>query len=281
MNKMRYLVLGAVLCPLLGVCPRAESGDVLNAEEDAIVKLLLTKLVADDQNFEIGWKIINDADHDVWICDSSTDWFMASDNETLVIRMRYNISNEGIIWELPSPRFRYSRLRPGEQKVNSIVLATPVEESALFKASAGNAEEAKRLALEIGYYNEDLRALILDIVDVAERLNCDVISPLESERTSELHRRFFGGLQIARSFNFQPYTYFRDSVTSGGDEIIAPYFRQALHGEQVLRLEVDNVSIPYMTHYPPLLSHEAKSTKPQQGQDANRSGKTKPAREKG
>jgi hypothetical protein len=63
---------------------------------------------------------------------------------------------------------------------------------------------------------------------------------------------------IARQFD--SVSYFRDSVTSGGDEIIAPYFRQALHGELVLRLEVDNVSIPYKSDYPPLASQAGRAT---------------------
>ncbi|MHC4367432.1 MAG: hypothetical protein ACYSW8_07415, partial [Planctomycetota bacterium] len=72
------------------------------------------------------------------------------------------------------------------------------------------------------------------------------------EDTLQLYRRFFGGVTIAQMFNVKHAGYLRDSVTSGGDEIIAPYFRQALHGEQVLRLEVDNVSIPFGRNHPPL-----------------------------
>ncbi|MHC4566479.1 MAG: hypothetical protein ACYTE3_12050, partial [Planctomycetota bacterium] len=242
-------------------------GEPPQIQEDARVKIVLAKLVVDDQNFEMGWKIINNTDHDVWICDSATDWFMDTDNETLVIRMRYNISNAGMLWEIPPfYRFRYSRLRPGEQKVKSIARAVPVTTDALFKYPLGSAEHARRVALEIGHYDEDLRALILDIVNVAERLNCDwsAISFPEPENTRQVYNRFFGGVLIARLFNVQ--TYFRDSVTSGGDEIIAPYFRQALHGEQVLRLEVDNVSIPFGTKYQPLTRQAGKGTKDLQSQ---------------
>ncbi len=283
MKKSVSLIMTLPLCVVLALCTRADSGDVLTAEEDAIVKIILTKLVVDDQKFEMGWKIINNTDHEVWICDSNVEWFMDRDNETLVIRMRYNISNAGMIWEIPFPRFRYSRLRPGEQKVDSISLGVPVTWSLLFKASLGNAEHARRVALEIGFYDEDLRALILDIVNVAERLNCDgsAISFPEPESTRQAYYRFFGGMKIAQFFNSEYYTRFRDSVTSGGDEIVAPYFRQALHGERVVRIEVDNVSIPYESKYPPLTSQGAKSTKDQQSRDTNKSNKDKPTREKG
>lgn len=229
--------------------------DPRSVTEPAEVIIELTGFDVNDINLELSWKIINNTDHDVWICDSATDWFMYKDNETLVIRMRYNISNAGMLWEIPYPRFRYSRLRPGQEKVKSITHPLPVKPDALFKASRGNAEHASRVALEIGYYDEDLRALILEIVNVRDKLGCDwsAISFAEvPHSTWEVYNRFFGGVLIAQLFNSPTVEYFRDSVMSGGDEIIAPYFRQALHGEQVLRLEVDNVSIPYKTNFPPL-----------------------------
>ncbi len=251
--------------------PPEESEDVMTPEEDTIVKVVLTKLVVDDQNFEMGWKIVNNTDHDVWICDAPTDWFMYRDNETLVIRMRYNISNAGMLWEIPYPRFWYSRLRPGQEKVKSITRAVPVKPDTLFKASHGNAEHARRVALEIGYYDEDLRALILEIVNVRERLGCDwsAISFPEPQSTVEVYNRFFGGVRIARLFDSPTVEYFRDSVMSGGDEIIAPYFRQALHGEQVLRLEVDNVSIPYESNYPPFTDQAGKGSNDIRSKKAN------------
>jgi hypothetical protein len=288
MIKSVFLVMVLALCFPLARCTGAESGNVMTAEEDAIVKLVLTKLVVDEKNFEMGWKIINNSDHDVWICDSATDWFMNRDNETLVIRMRYNISNKGVIWEIPPhPRFYYSRLHPGEQKVKSITLPLPVKPDALFETSRGNAEHARRVALEIGYYDEDLRTLILEIVNVAEKLGCDAsaISFWTPESTQEVYHRFFGGVLIAQLFNSPTAKYFSDSVTSGGDEIIVPYFHQALHGEQVLSLEVDNVSIPYESNYPPLTGQASKENKDIKSKKANstklaKSDSKKPSEEK-
>lgn len=226
----------------------------LSETEPAEITTVLTKFDVIDTNLKMYYKIINNTDHDVWICDNYVDTFMETDNKTLVIRTRYNLSNEGIIWEFPFPRFRYSRLSPGNEKNESISLSFPVKPHALFKTSRGNAESAQRLAVEIGYYDEDLRKLILDIVEMAEKLNCDgsAISPWEPNSTLGLYYRFFGGMEIAGFFNSEGSTYFRDSVTSDSDEIIAPYLKQTLHGEKVLRIEIDNVSIPYESKYPPL-----------------------------
>jgi hypothetical protein len=239
-----------------------DQNDVDSVIDVDSVTITLTHLDMNDTNLELGFKIVNNSDHDVWICDNYVDKFMDRDNETLVIRMRYNISNAGMLWEIPYPRFWYSRLGPDQEKVKSLSLALPVEPRATFKTSRGNAEHARRVALEIGYYDEDLRALILEIVNVRDKLGCDwsAISFAEvPQSTWEVYHRFFGGVLIAQLFNSPTVEYFHDSVMSDGDEIIAPYFDQALYGEQVLRLEVDNVSIPYKSNYPPLTDEPPQS----------------------
>jgi len=102
MKKPISPTMALLACVLLAQYQRAESVDAPTAEEDGVVKLILTELTVDEQKLEISWTIVNNTDHDVWICDSATDWFMDTDNETLVIRRRYNISNAGIIWEGPA-----------------------------------------------------------------------------------------------------------------------------------------------------------------------------------
>jgi hypothetical protein len=263
MKKSISLIIALLLCVLLAQYPRAKSADVTTAEEEKIVKMVLTILDIDDQTFDISLKIINNTDHDVWICNgydragtNSTCYFerfMAKDDKTLTLRRRYDLSSEGIIVErYPSP-FRYLRLRPGQEKLESHSFALPVTStSPLFERSSGglNAKSAQRLCIEIGFYDEDLRELILGVVDIAESFSCDdsAIKDLEMGGTASavrLYYRFFGGLEIAGLFNSKNITYFRDSVTSDGDEILTPPMHQSLNGEQVLRIEVDNLSIPF------------------------------------
>ena len=100
---------------------------------------------------------------------------------------------------------------------------------------------------------------------MAEKLNCDIslTSPASppvdpNDNRMELNRRFFEGVFIARFFNLESFTYFRDSVLSGTDEITTPYLWQTLNGEQVLLIEIDNLSIPYKSNYPPLTNHIGK-----------------------
>jgi hypothetical protein len=261
MNRYASLIFALSACVLLlARCTRAEGTDGWNTKEDAIVKIVLTKLDVNDQKLELNWKITNNTEHDVWVCDGYMDFerFMDKDAKTLVLRKRFNLP-EGPGWEHP-PRAHYVRLRPGQEKLDSIALDVPVTPRTVFRALSGNARYAERVALEIGFYDEDLRALILDIVEMAEKLSCDG-SVSGFDPNWELYPRFFGGVSIAQTFNHESFRYFRNSVTSDGDEIIIPYFSQAINGEQILRIEVDNVSIPYKSDYPPLASQAGKGPK--------------------
>ena len=60
---------------------------------------------------------------------------------------------------------------------------------------------------------------------------------------SDLIRRFYGGLLISHHFggvsDFENYTY------AGGKDIRLIWNSQILDGEQVLRIVVEDVSIPY------------------------------------
>ena len=212
-----------------------------------------------NQRLELSWKIRNDTDHDVWVLVSLNpeltyvyDIFMDSDAKTLVLRRRFNLP-EGQGWE-HLPRARYVRLRSDQEITESVSLTIPVKPRTVFDRLLGNAEFAKRLTLEIGFYNEDLLGLILDIAEMAEELSCDIglDSPVFDPYDMDVRRRFFGGVFVARFFYLESFEYFRNSVTSGGDEVFIPYMWQTLDGEKVLRIEVDNVSIPYESKYPPL-----------------------------
>lgn len=295
MKRSISLILVLIMFILLARCPQAkcgqDNGDSTDPNDSGMVSIALTKMDVNDTTLELSWKIKNNTDHDVWICDRySMDFerFMDKDAKTLVLRRRYNLSNEGELWEFPFPRFRYSRLRPDQEKVESLSLTVPVIPWTLFSSSRGNAESAKRLAIEIGFYDEDLPELILNIVEMAEKLNCDtslyspVSPPMGSyDNSMELSRRFFPGVFIARIFNIENSTYFRDSVTSGGDEIIAPYLWQTLNGEQILRITVDGVSIPYKSRYPPLTDRGVRRTEDENKQQRISRNKKKPDREKG
>lgn len=254
MKKSVSLLMVLLVSVLLARYGPEEPEDVMTAEEeDTIVKVVLTRLDVNDQTLEVGLKIINNTDHDVWVCNGYEraggsiryfDRFMEKDDKTLVLSRRYNLTLTWLERNAVPRNFRYLRLRPGQEKVESHSFTLPVTPLSVFLSSQGNAESAQRLAIEIGFYDEDLRALILGVVDVAERFGCNDSAILAAEsETPRLFYRFFGGFEIAGWFKNR--TWFRDSVTSDGDEILMPPMHQSLNGEQVLRIEVDNLPIPF------------------------------------
>jgi hypothetical protein len=134
------------------------------------------------------YKIINNTDHDVWICESMKiigardfDSYIAKDTKTLVIRKRSDLRIEGII-ESPI-NSRYVRLHPGEERSFNMSESLPFYTQALLEAEVADNPHAFRkagcIALEIGFYDEDLRGLILKIVELAEKLNCDTTIDLD------------------------------------------------------------------------------------------------------
>jgi hypothetical protein len=126
-----------------------------------------------------------------------------------------------------------------------VSLTVPVEPCRVYATElASSLLHARRLVLEIGFYDEDLPKLIRDILEIAEKLNC-----LEySEHTTDLFMYYFKGAWIAQLFG--GLTGFEENrYKEGNEEINIPYTRQQLSGEQVLRIEVDGVNIPYLGHH--------------------------------
>ena len=286
MKKSASLLMLLLVSVLLARFEPEEPADVMTAEEDAIVKLVLTKLVVDDQNLELGWKITNGSDHDVWVCETMNtnaklikfETFMAKDDETLVIRRRFDLPL-AVSLERPIGG-RYARLLPGQDRVESLSLPVPVIIDHLFEAELGNAQYAKRLVLETGFYNEDLPDLLLHIAEVAEKLSCD--ESLLRLNDAEIYARYFGGLWISGVFNDDNYvsSQLRESVKEGKDEIVMPHMGKARIGEHVLRLTIDDVSIPY-NGLVPLTGQAGKGSKDQLSQQKSSSYKDKSNHEKG
>jgi hypothetical protein len=287
MNRMKCLILAVTLCALLVLCPQAESEHDPDGEEESAVTIVLTGLDVNDATLELSWKITNNTDHDVWICSSLNvgtqpvyEVFLDKDAETLMIRRRFGLPiEEGITWEFPFRKGQYVRLHSGQEKAESLSIPLPVRPYNIFGHLHANAEYARRLALEIGFFNEDLQELILRTVELAEIIhNLDPNLPAGYVWDSDLVNRFFVGWSIIRNFNHD--LMFQNSVTSGEGPIVMPYMAEKLR-ERFLRIEVDGVSIPYESNYPPLTGQGTKSTKDQQSRQISNHKKDKIDREKG
>ena len=253
--------LSARLLIFLIICALSTQGLRAEDTQDSAVAIELTKFDVNNTTLELAWKIKNNTDHDIWTCESiywtspKFEIFLDKDTTTLIIRRQFNLpKEENVNWELPK-RGSFARLRPGQEKYESLSLDMPVKPNPVFGTLYANSEFASRVALEIGFFDEDLPNMILRIVELAEKLNCDISQTSPFYDDLKISDRFFRGVIIARAFYFESFKYFRDSVMSTGDEVMIPHMGDwgpVLDGEDVLRIEVDNVSVPYKSSYPPL-----------------------------
>ncbi|MBW7992080.1 MAG: hypothetical protein FVQ84_18985 [Planctomycetes bacterium] len=258
MYRVVSLILVLTLCVFSQRSAQAESRDDPNNVEEKVVTIELTKFDVNDTTLELGYKIKNNTDHDVWICDdvafylASFDFevYLAEDEQILLIRRRLDVPTD-VEWSI-NPRGHYVLLRSGQERNESLSIDVPVHPGSLFTFPYGQTatDHARRLILEIGFYNEDLPGMIREILEMAEKLNC---ARLEySEYETDFFQRYFKGIWIAHQLfgglsGFEEHTF-----QEGNKEIIIPYTWQKFGGEQVLRIEVDGVHIPYEDEYVPV-----------------------------
>ena len=235
------------------MCLAAKSDDSLGDEGgEGALTISLTSFNITETNLEMSWRIKNNTHHNVWICHSITpnpersdlEHFLDSDARTLVLRKRFDLPmQEDRLKRFPPLTSRYNALRPGQEKKEYLFLPLPVRHRRISAGESGVAEEAERLILEIGYYDEDLPELILHIIEVNELLHCDTRSYIPDPNELRSVDRFFRGAEIARIMN-DSVAYLDEIVNSDGDSMVFPYSGQ-LNSEKTLRITVEGVSIPY------------------------------------
>ncbi len=212
--------------------------------KESSVAIALTELKVSDKTLELRYQIRNKSKHDVWICEDvevNDEWdfeaYLAKDNQTLAIRKRLDV------WaNLESYRQRvgmYARLRAGEERAGSLLLTVPVHPRNVYEAGrpANDLEYATRLAIEIGYYTGDLPGNIRDILEKAEKT-----SDTSHDKNLAMIKRCLGDIE-----------YFFNELNKDvnlAKKILIPYNWQALKGEQLLRITVDGLLIPYEQKWP-------------------------------
>jgi hypothetical protein len=252
MNRYKNVILILSLCVLLTGFVKAEDASDSN---DEAVTIALTKFDVNETTLELGWKITNNTDHDIWICkgfcsdttsNTCPEYYMAEDDETLMIRRRLDLPSYGI-WSI-EPSCSYIRLRRGEKRSESLLLNIPVDVfcSGVFDGYRTDADHASRLVMEIGYYDEHLPGLIRGIINMAEKF--DGVGRGAGWRDNEIACRYFPGL-IVNEYLGDPsgFDFISRSEAYGLDtneQIIVSYTYQALKGEKILRLEINDFFIP-------------------------------------
>ncbi len=222
--------------------------------------IVLTGFDVNDQNMEVRYKIVNRRTHDIWICDAVYlkdskgkdvppyhDIYIAEDRLTLVVRKQLDVLYE----QSPSvPRDyagRYVRLRAGEERVGSVSLSLPAEQKVVFALGwPPVGEHATRMALRIGFHDEDLREKMRGIVTMAQHIGGGQLawSDLTAEEY-DIYRQYFHGLWVSATFG--GLTGFNDAWPEGSEEIEIPYSLAApqfVSTESCLEIAIDGVLIP-------------------------------------
>ena len=242
-TSMRIMAMVALccVCNMGSDAGQAQQADGQDAVDETGVTIELTKLEVSDSSLELDYKITNSSDDDVWVCSKPSsipfEVYLTHDPQTLLIRKRLDVPST-FIWSRPPAAGTYVRIVPGATQMDSMRLDLPVTPRSVY-ASVGPEvpQTVRRLVLEIGYYDEDLPALVRSILDVAG--NC---SPQSWYVYPDFLKTYFRGLLVRNSLsgfnaiNKDPY---------GEGRVSIEYSYQALTGEKVLRVEINGVSIRY------------------------------------
>ncbi len=183
MYKPKILILTLILCALISGYPRAQygqdEGDLPDQNDVDPIVIALTHLDVNDlildgndqpldvndQTLDLRWKINNNSDQDIWVCDG-VGWIedefevYMEDDQTLLIRKRLDVPT--MILYYIDPTGQYSRLRAGEERVKSLSINMPVHHHWIFipRLEKQGVMYARRLVVEIGYHTKDLPRMV-------------------------------------------------------------------------------------------------------------------------
>jgi hypothetical protein len=243
MNRVRRIAKLLAICCVCAVMSLAEGTKEPDMSKGAGVAMEIAELDVNDSTLTLSYKIINGTDRDAWVCSSVDSFapfevFLTSDKQTLLIRKRLDVPTAAM-WRPPGPVGTYVRIAPGASLADSVRIAVPV--GPVFQYASPDttavAQTVTGLALEIGYYDADLPATIRSIIAVAEKSGLTV-----RDVPGSLLDTYFRGLRVRGALgdfdlmNENPYDQGYVRLTYSG---------QAFTGEKILRVDVNNVSIPY------------------------------------
>jgi hypothetical protein len=238
----RYTIMVAMscLCILLPAPTLGRPASDAGAKRKSGVEIIaLTEPDVTDKRLELRYEIKNGSDEAVWVCDSVDTYeglrfeaYLTNDGQTLLIRRRHDVPIS-LFRDLPCGR--YVCLGAGDSRTESLFLSVPVYLRGVFSSGAlpQGTVYARRLVLEIGFYAEDLPRMVRGILEKAEK-----VSDENTDKNLALVNENIGGLLYFNESN--------EGLRHRDEQVLIPYTHQGLRGEQVLRVTVDGLLIPYM-----------------------------------
>jgi hypothetical protein len=230
-----------------------------NANADAKIQLLKCEIT--ETTIEIAYEIINQSDHEIWVCDGidiEEDFFaIGLDPMThrLLVKIDINIPViNSVDWYFP-PFGIYMRLSPGKKHLGSFSRSLPLRRYGVFRTECEIQTQLDvnldRVALDIHYYDGDLPGLIRSLLTEAERFTGTLPPDWEDWPNIDRVLTYFPGLVLKEDVNGS--ANFDETYGKGiqDGELAMPYYNyRFLRDEKVLRLTLDGVSIPYSSGSP-------------------------------
>lgn len=121
------------------------------------------------EELTLEYRVANTSRHDIWICTSQS--ILSGENSmqsrdvriadgTLWIRRKANVEQNCLVDGTVCAGYR--RLSPGQTRLHTIVLPLPVGPFSIVYSPSREFSEVvlRRIVIEVGYFDEDLRALI-------------------------------------------------------------------------------------------------------------------------
>jgi hypothetical protein len=140
------------------------------------VTMTIVEVKVREKALEVHFQIINGLKEDIWVCDAmdSVQWgapdfeaVPSEDGRTFIMRKR-----TGLPWDVmrDPPLARYVRLKAGKSLSGSLVIPLPAQSQTVVSSTRvpSGGGHIQRIMLEIGYYQEDLPAMILDAPETRE-----------------------------------------------------------------------------------------------------------------
>ena len=236
MNKYTALFVCLLFCDILVARLQTQiTNNTMDIGKSKALVLVVTGHVSDNKNIKVSYEIRNNSDQDVWICESIShaydfEVFLDKDGQTLVIRKRMDVPTS-FRWRAP-PIGKYVRLEPKKKLTESLLVDVPVNPPMYTYYSSGmqfqGVAHAKRLSIEIGYYEGNLPQIYLDMLQGHENPTDD------RSKIQNMH------LGAAAGFNRM-----NEPLRRRDDEVRIQYTYQKFKGEKVLATTISNLNIPY------------------------------------
>jgi len=222
----------------------ATNGSDSDVQKEATSVIInLKELNVTDEIIELQYQIRNNSDRDIWLCDMyapTFEVFLNDDGKTLKIRRRFDVPTQSLFSQ--PQEGRYILLRAGHIRTESVVLSLPVQSHGIVADPRliKDTVYVNRLTIEIGYYDEDLPAIINKAYDEAE-----MTINKKADKNNVLTNRYLRELITLNERN--------EGIGRRDEQIVIRYRDQnlkTLNGEQVLQTSVDIQKIPYIGRSP-------------------------------